>query len=198
MRRAFLMVFILCLAGSVSGQQYFPDHAFYSDEHRNQFVVEWYSKPLKALGEPSFWELSQRSHQQLYRFLWLRSFSHPVAVRLELRPDGSAILTIQTTDGAGGYAPGRLIENRERTISAEQMKWFLQRVDELKYWNLPTEEPRGKSLGLDGAQWILEASRSGRYKIVDRWSPRDGPIRALGLEMMIELADMPLLYKEVY
>src|ERR1700683_1038859 len=132
MRRAFLMVFILCLAGSVSGQQYFPDHAFYSDEHRNQFVVEWYSKPLKALGEPSFWELSQRSNQQVYRFLWLRSFSHPVAVRLELRPDGSAILTIQTTDGAGGYAPGKLNEKPEKNNSHEAMKWFPQRREQLK------------------------------------------------------------------
>jgi hypothetical protein len=199
MKRAFFgLVCFWLLSGSVSAQRYFPDHAFSTDDSANQFKIDWYSKNLKALEEPSLWELSQESKQQVYRFLWLRTFHHPVAVRIEFQSDGSASVTVKVTDGAGGYAPGNLVENRANQFSRIRVKWFLDRVDELKYWNLPTEEAKNGVIDLDGAQWILEATRNGHYKIVDRWSPKDGPIRELGLDLMINLADLPLLYKEVY
>jgi len=53
-------------------------------------------------------------------------------------------------------------------------------------------------VNLDGAQWIVEAIKDGSYKIVDRWSPADGPIRRIGLMMTIDLANMKLLYQDVY
>jgi hypothetical protein len=51
---------------------------------------------------------------------------------------------------------------------------------------------------VDGAQWIIEGVRNGSYHIVDRWSPTNGEIRALGLFMVNELAKMKLAASEVY
>jgi hypothetical protein len=51
---------------------------------------------------------------------------------------------------------------------------------------------------LDGAQWILEGVKNGKYQVTDRWSPEVGPIRNLGIMMLIDLAKLKLLYEEVY
>ena len=52
--------------------------------------------------------------------------------------------------------------------------------------------------GVDGAQWIIEGVRNGTYHVVDRWSPREGQVRALGLFMVTELAKMKFAADELY
>ncbi len=61
-------------------------------------------------------------------------------------------------------------------------------------------DPRLKTdeIGVDGAQWIVEGIKDGRYKVVDRWSPEKGAVRALGLTMLLDLAKLKLQYREVY
>lgn len=155
-------------------------------------------RSIKALEEPSLWELSQKSQQEVYRFLWLRSFLHPIAIRVEVQPDGSGTLTVKETDGAGGYGPGKLIQNRTSIIPKDRLESFLGIVDRLKYWDLPTK-PNSRVLGLDGAQWIIEATKTGRYKIVDRWSePKDEPIHEIGTLLMNQLAKLQLPRKDTY
>ena len=46
---------------------------------------------------------------------------------------------------------------------------------------MPTEDSR---LGNDGAQWILEGMKDGRYHVVDRWSPDGGDYRAACLHLL--------------
>jgi hypothetical protein len=95
--------------------------------------------------------------------------------------------------------PGTLAENRTKVIPKEVVESFLAHVDEVKYWSLPTREPADpNTAAVDGAEWVLEGVRNGTYKIVDRWSPENGPIRDLGLTMTIDLAGMKLLYQDVY
>jgi hypothetical protein len=189
---------LLLICGSGVAQQYFPDSVFDQQKKANDFVVDWYSQQLRALVEPSLWETSQKTKDQVYRFLWLRSFHHPVVVRLTVNRDGTGSLVMKVASGQGGYEPGKLIENSTRQISKQQTQWFLDRVEELKYWELPTHEEKNNVVGVDGAQWIVEGVRNGTYKIVDRWSPEKGPIRSIGLMMTIDLAGMKLLYQEVY
>jgi len=108
-------------------------------------------------------------------------------------------LTTKVASGAGGYGPGKLIGNQTKKISKEVVDAFLAHVEEEKYWSLPTRETQDPNVvNLDGAQWVLEGVRNGTYKLVDRWSPKDGPIRDLGITMTNGLADMKLLYDEVY
>jgi hypothetical protein len=198
-RFAIPVALFLALGGSSVGQQYFPEAAFGDQKKSNDFIVEWYSQQLKALQEPSLWETSKSIKGQVYRFLWLRSFNHPVVVRLNVNDDGTGTLVTKVGDGQGGYPPGKLIENRTQDLSKQQTQRFLDEVKELKYWDLPSrEETNPEVVNLDGARWVVEAVRRVNYKIVDRWSPEKGPIKTLGLTMTIELAGMKLLYQEVY
>ena len=178
---------------------YFPTGILGEDAKEDNFKVEWYSKFLSAMGEPSLWKASHGQTAHAYRFLWLRSFNHPVSVRLEVQSDGSGLVTTKVGSGQGGYQPGKLITNRTRKLTREETSWVLNGIEEDKFWTLPTNPPRDASVvGLDGAQWIFEGARDGKYHIVDRWSPEKGEVHALGIMMLIDLAKLRLLYEEVY
>jgi hypothetical protein len=190
----FLFVAALPIRASLSNVNYFPPGTLENDRER------WYSRNLAALKEPSLYELSKDPKRESYRFLWLRTFNHPIAVRVDVNESGSGLMTIKESNGRGGYAPGALFINKSAKIDRLVVSNLL--VDQISsqgFWNLSTEEPPPENVvQLDGAQWILEAVRGGQYKLVDRWSPKEGPVRNLGILMAIDLAHLKLLYEEVY
>jgi hypothetical protein len=167
---------------------YFPGGVFSDNERRDEFRVRWYTEHLAAMGEPSLYFCCitpGESYQVLraeesYRFLWLRSFHHPVAVRV-WRSGDEHFLVVKQLDGAGGYAPGKLSVNRTRPLSKDEWDEFVRLLDGICYWQMPTEDSR---LGNDGAQWILEGMKDGRYHVVDRWSPDGGDYRAACLHLL--------------
>lgn len=193
----WLSVVVSGAVGAFSAE-YFPAGAFGDTAKQHQFVAEWYSKHLAVMSEPSLLELSRRdATAEVYRFVYLRSFHHPISVRLVLRKDGTAILVSKETDGKGGYEPGKLIRNTTATLSKKQTDFFRSQVERGALWTLPTRQPG--QIGLDGAQWIVEIMTGGRYHIVDRWSPRtDDPVHEFGTMLMINLAHFKLLDEDVY
>lgn len=186
--------------GAVVGSagEYFPAGVLGDTPNEHRFRADWYSNQLTAMGEPSLLDVSrQDSTVEIYRFLWLRSFHHPIAVRLAVRKDGTALLISKETDGKGGYKPGRLIRNTTALLPREQRERFRSQVKRFAIWTLPTRQPG--EIGLDGAQWIVEMTQGGRYHIIDRWSPRpDDPVHELGTTMLINLAHFKLLNEDVY
>jgi hypothetical protein len=48
---------------------------------------------------------------------------------------------------------------------------FLHLLDKANFWDLPV---RDKRYGLDGADFILEGVKDGKYQVVKRWSPEEG------------------------
>jgi hypothetical protein len=93
------IVWITMLAGQ---KGYFPPGALDPDSPRSDnFRNHWYSQQLEAMAEPV---LKPGGDSKVYRFAWLRSFHHPVAIRVV---DGDAHCTLHAIelDGAGGYAP---------------------------------------------------------------------------------------------
>lgn len=162
----------------LSKSSLFPPGAFYPKPEHEGFVVEWYAKHLKAMDEQSL--LSYPESQESYRFLWLRSFHHPVAVRV-WRSDGGQFLNVKQLNGAGGYEPGKLITNQTRQLTNAEWDGFVSLLDHSCYWQLPAEID---DMGSDGAQWILEGTREGRYHVVDRWTPRSGDFREACLYLL--------------
>ena len=162
---------------------YFPQGMYaYGWRDRETFMNEWYGKHLKAMREPSLLEES-RSDTDVYRFLWLRTFHNPMAVRVER--SGSAMkLYLKELSGSGGYDPGELIVSKQIDLDQSQWCGFMSRLEQSNYWNRPLEEENG---GLDGAQWILEGASQRRYHAVDRWTPRDGDYREACM-YLLELA----------
>ena len=53
------------------------------------------------------------------------------------------------------------------------------------------------AVGIDGAAWLVEARVGRRYHVVDRWSPRPGAFRSLGLTFM-RIAGLPTEGEDVY
>jgi hypothetical protein len=182
--------FALFTIGFAYGQQYFP----------SEFNSRWYSDHLRALREPSLWETSkQDAMAEEYRFLYLRSFHHPISVRLVVNPDKTATLTSKETSGQSGK-PGRLSRNRKNHLTKLQTEAFLAALNRGSFWALPTSLVESNDVvQLDGAQWILEGVAQGRYHIVDRWSPdrADDPVRSIGA-MLIDLAHFKFSDRDVY
>lgn len=187
---------------------YFPPGILDEISRSSKFREHWYSENLTALKEPSLWELSKTQKSQTYRFLWLRSFNRPISVRLDINADGSSIVTAKAANGHGGSNPGKLVMKKTRVLTKQDTDYVLDRFKELGFWDLPTHEKPQVSIGadgeeyaqinLEGAQWILEGVKDGNYHIVDRWSPENGATRTLGILLLINIANLKLLYEEVY
>lgn len=198
MKKAVVLAALLAVQSiHAQGAKYFPDLAFDENQQQNEQRDQWYTKALTAMREPSLLEES-KSGIQVYRFLWLRSFHNPIAVRLNVNTDGTSLLTVKVTSGKGGYEPGELVKNTVRRLSKQETDWFLSTVQETGYWDMPSYPEPSNVIVLDGAQWIVEAVKDKKYKVVDRASPEKRPIRALGLAMLIDLAKLKLLYQDVY
>ena len=164
---------------------YFPPGTFESAVDDEAFVVSWYSKHLRALREPSVAALAGKQGHA-YRFLWLRTFDAPIALRVNVSPDGSGTLTVKVTSGRGGYEPGTLVTHQRRAMPRAEVRQFVARLSTARFWALPTREPAIAEDGsitvkADGAQWILEGVRRGRYHVVDRWGPESGAYREAAL-----------------
>lgn len=143
----------------------------------DDFVRGWYSEQLAAMGEPS---LSCGSPGEAYRFTWLRTFHHPVAVRVQVA-GGRATLHASELDGAGGYAPGHVLRRLDKVLDAADFADLKRTFDESGLASLPTSVA---SYGFDGSEWIVETAGPGGYHLVVRWTPEDGPVRSVGLLLL--------------
>ena len=150
-----------------------------SYETRDDFVNDWYGKPLTAMKEPSLLDPVD-DDKEIYRFLWLRSFDHPMAVRIERSLTDTKLIFTETS-GDRDREPETIIRHEEKSIDDSQWCRFLTLMDQAGYWNLGEDREGGAQ---DGAQWIVEGVREGRYHLVDRQSPEGGEYRAACLYLL--------------
>ena len=151
---------------------------------------------MRAREEPSLYSLRKNLTAESYRFLWLRTFHHPIAIRLDLNSDGTSNLIVKVASGAGGYSPGVLREQRSQMVGMKQTQAFLKRIGELRFWNTPSRVSDEE--GADGSQWIIEGLHAGRYHVLDRSSPSKGAVRKLGMMLAFDLAKMDIPEDEIY
>ncbi len=198
LRYAVLHFWVFLAVASIAQDAYFPKGELDSDTQSEKRKQLWYSHALKILEEPSLLKLSENSGAESYRFLWLRTFKHPVAVRLDLKSDGTAVLTAKITDGEAGfpYTVAHLTESFAHSAEPEKIRSFLSKVKQVNFWSLPSH--LHDQTGTDGSQWIIEGVKDGKYHVVDRWSPANGGIRELGLLLVFDLAKMNIPKDEVY
>lgn len=196
MRSATLALLVLVAAHVWAQTEYFPPLAF-CEAGETKDCERWYVPHLRAMHEPSLWELSKKQSGETYRFLWLRTFHHPVSARLLVASDGSGELVVKVLSGQGGYKPGHLIHNRTIKVDKEAVDHLLELLGKADFWNAPTEQENGV-VGCDGAQWIMEGAKGGQYHVVDRWSPEEGPYRKAGLFLAINLGGLNPRYSDVY
>jgi hypothetical protein len=153
------------------------------------FTISWYSKHLSAMEESV---LSDSLPAQIYRFTYLRTFDNPIVIGFENSNDTITIYW-KVSDGAGGYEPGKIIENKTIKLTIAEWEKFENKIKSTNFWELPTTEK--ELLGNDGSRWILEGKKLGKYHVVDRWC--GGKIKSLCKEL-IELTDLKIEEKDMY
>lgn len=141
-------------------------HVVALDSFRNK----WYSDYLYGFKEPIL--RNYPVNREAYRFIYLRSFDLPIVIRLE-KVNTTAFLNVKISDGQGGYELGNIHKNEIIPISSSQWKKFQSNLQELQFWQQSPEDTNWRRLGMDGARWILEGKKEGKYHFVDRWSPEE-------------------------
>jgi hypothetical protein len=186
---AVLKVYVDDKAAEPPGQWpvYFPDGALAEPPLEYNFRARWFSKHLWRMGEPSLSDLSRDPACHAYRFLLLPAFDRPICVRLDIGPAATGLLTYKELSGQGGNFPGRLIIDRSSVLPSREVRTFLGRLEKADFWRAEFIEERG----LDGAEWILEGARDGRYRVAHLWSPTEGAFREAAL-FLIELSGVPV------
>ncbi|HRH41771.1 MAG TPA: hypothetical protein PKY82_09020 [Pyrinomonadaceae bacterium] len=173
---------------------YFPKGTWKSFDIADLSMNEWYGKFLKSMDETSLLDVSDNT--EVYRFLWLRSFHHPIFVRIE-RNGNSIQLFSKELDGGGGYEPGKVLRQEHKILDEQQWCGFLNLLGKSNYWQMPVEN--NEVLGNDGSQWILEGVKDGRYHVVDRWTPKNGEYREACIYLLkLSGVDVDRLKEELY
>ncbi len=149
------------------------------------FVNSWYSKMLFALKEPILKDY--KGNKGIYRFTWLRTFNHPVSIRLEQQGDIVKLFS-KICNGAGGYEPGKIIFDTAISLTQKQVDTINLKLDNAKFWVLQTESREDN--GTDGSEWIIEVVKNNKYHMVVRWTPEKGTLfRAIG-EYLISISQI--------
>lgn len=170
----------IALTSQTTPPRYFPEGSFDESQKLSERRDEWYSQELRKLEEPSLLDMSKGKEIQVYRFLWLRAFHHPVCIRLDVLPDGTGILTTKMLGGVDGDKDAKLILNDRQVLN--KTDWFLTFLGKQGFWGIKSFDH--SVIGFDGAEWIIEGAKDGEYHVVDRWSPKDGPVYSLGMAML--------------
>lgn len=194
-------------AGAAAQTAYFPSGAF-DDSASDQFLAGYYSNELKILGEPSLLKPTAGAPVETYRLLWLRTFDPPIAVRLEVKADGTGTVTTKMADGQAGFpnTSMKIVENVSRPVKREQVQAFLALIARTSFWSIATTEDPEDSMdiGEGGSEWVLEGVKGGKYHVVARWSPdvnRVGGCRAveeIGMALAMDVAQLEIEKEKRY
>jgi hypothetical protein len=189
----FFLLVSLKFAEGLNAQQvkYFPvDSA--EKLGFTSFVVQWYSRQLFAMKEPVLF--NDKTNREVYRFTWLRTFHHPISIRIEKRGD-SYLLFWKLCNGAGGYAPGKLVVDSQKALSKAVWRTFIAKVELTKFWSMETNK---RELGMDGSEWILEGKENNKYHVVSRWTPSPSDDLYRCCDFLIQLTGLKIIGDEKY
>ena len=160
----------------------------------DSFDFAWYSKMLFAMNEPILY--SYQGTNEIYRFTLLRTFDHPITVRLQKHGDNIKLFS-KVTSGEGGYEPGQLIWDTVLSIGHTQMDTLNSLINKANFWNIPSKV---NYAGRDGAEWILEAFNKNKFHWASRWSPtanRDSSFRAVCF-YLLNISNAPISSVRIY
>lgn len=173
---------------SSAQREFFPAVALGENAWSRRFRSDWYSRYLEAMNELPLAALI--NEDESYRFLWLRTFHNPVAIHV-WRAGERRFLVVKRMNGSGGYVPGTVDLYWARSLSEDDWDIFMMHLEHSLYWSMPTRDDR---MLHDGAQWIMEGYREGRYHFVDRQSPETGAYRDACIYLLEQsglLAEIP-------
>lgn len=154
---------------------HFPEGSLSDSSKYDRRRNDRYSHFLSIMEEPS---LAPSQGERSYRFFWLRTFHHPVSVRVT-RDSLGAYLTVVELSGAGGYESGKILRRLQTELTVQQADEFERALEAGGLWTIPAHDDIAGLRMLDGAEWVIEASTT-KHRIITRMSPQNEPGRLLG------------------
>ena len=154
-----------------------------------------YSLYLSAMQEPPL-SCGAIEDAETYRFLLIPSFQKPAAVRIYRRGIRFGLEAVvldrqdtpeHTTDGMAGYGPGKILRRVTKDLSPAQWQSVLTALRNAGFWRMTTGVR--DLIGIDGADFIIEARREGRYHVVNRHGGDEGT-GEIG-DLFLKLAGLP-------
>ena len=144
-----------------------------------------YPKILGAAREENWKLLADDDRFEGYRFIWIRSFDEPVVIKLERLPGAAPAVSVKIFDGPGSHDYGELGTIRQRLATIAELTELHELAADLEFWSRPPEVVRPGWMCLDGATWVIEGVRDGRYHYMSRHCPEsDSAALPLGKHLM--------------
>jgi hypothetical protein len=170
--------------------------------------AEWETNYLRHMNERSLYACGQANAEPEYRFLWDRSLSEPISVRLVVHANGSGTLFARELKH-GGLLPPVPPGKKGKTWD----EWLIVKLDQQTEVT-PDQVERARSLfnqidfgryvagpeGLttDGSDWIYESRVSGRYRLIDFRNKPSNVAKQAGFFMVFDLAKISIPSNAVY
>lgn len=147
---------------------------------------------LLSLDEPNLYKTKLNPNTVIYRFTWLRSFHHPIVVRIENNND-DYILYWKVGKGAGGYKPEGILKQGVNKMSAEEWETFNTLIDREDYNNIRNKQ--SMAIG-DGATWAIEEKLPNKFRAKRTENPDTDLFRAC--MYLVKLAKLNIKESEIY
>lgn len=163
---------------------------YFPDKIMREFYEEWFGQFLSAMEEPSLYPLAEDDSKEIYRFTLLETWGRPVSVRIEITNQLASVTTVKLT-GSGGYEPGEIKFKETVLLNATQSTDLLKRINALNFTSIPTVD---KTFGCDGARWIFEGVKNGKYHVINRWCPDAYDTEERGLVEFVSVCNHLLKY----
>ena len=155
----------------------------------NSWREKVYSRDLYHLEEPVIY--TDTSHNEIYRFTWLRSRDHPIIIRIEKQENRYMLYWKYYIDEKSEKDKfiSCVIIVKQKELDETSWITFINLLHQIDFWNMETNK-RGRYF--DGAQWILEGKNSSQYHVVDRWSPSRKNKYYQCCDFLIKLTDLKI------
>jgi hypothetical protein len=171
--------------------------------------AEWERNYLQHMKEPPLYSCgSSLDTQPVYRFLWDRSLSKPIAMRLAVHPNGAGTLFVRELAHCCLMPPpehGQRAQTWDEWLTLETDRTVDLNVDQTRQLMLLFDtvfhdpfEPNPLGNTTDGSDWIFESRVRGRYRLRDFRNVPSGSAKTLGLLLVRDLAGIPIQTQEIY
>lgn len=161
----------------------FPSGLLGGTAARDKDIVAAFTRLLQAAEERPLFSMTGNPERVCCRLIWQRSFHAPVVIRAEMQAKKSKVhVKVLKFDSASREY--HLIRTEVRQLDEWGYGSLLGpiRRNKAAFWEMPPQDPQ--EAGVDGSGWTLELLMDGKYKVISRWSPKDGPLHELGRAMI--------------
>lgn len=118
----------------------------------------YYSDILTKFQEPVLCDLKEGT--EIYRLTWLRTFHHPIVIRLKKKGSEFRIYWKVGNGLAGFDEVKRVIKKGSRNINQSDFTELITKFDQIDFWNRINYRDIPQN---DGSTFLLEASNTSNY-----------------------------------